>query len=156
MGVPKGTPTIPRGSHNPLCCTWLHNFGGECWYKDSPSYGCWGVGCTACPPPTPSPLSAPCGMVTLMFGIPRGPRASAPGLLVSGLPTLGCGWEMLWGLPTTHLSASPVGTPCPVPAQQGCPQPGSASVVPSDCHNLPGHPVPSPKGTPIMEHPQPG
>lgn len=117
MGVPKGTPTIPGGSHNPLCCTWLHNFRGECWYKDSPSYGCWGVGCTACPPPTPSPLSAPCGMVTLMFGIPRGPRASAPGLLVSGLPTLGCGWETLQGLPTTHLGASPVGTPCPVPAQ---------------------------------------
>lgn len=52
-----------------------------------------------------------------MFGIPRGPRASAPGLLVSGLPTLGCGWETLRGLPTTHLGASPVGTPCPVPAQ---------------------------------------
>lgn len=116
-GSPKAPPPYPGGSHNPLCCTWLHNFRGECWYKDSPSYGCWGVGCTACPLPTPSPLSAPCGMVTLMFGIPRGPRASAPGLLVSGLPTLGCGWETLRGLPTTHLGASPVGTPCPVPAQ---------------------------------------
>lgn len=53
----------------------------------------------------------------------------------------------------TMPSPSPVP---PVPAQQGCPQPGSASVVPSDRHNLPGHPSPSPKGTPIMEHPQPG
>lgn len=65
---------------------------------------------------------------------------------------------MLLGLRTAHPAPCLVGTPMPslssfspVPAHWGSLQPGSASVVPSDCHNLPGHPAPSPKVPPPLQ-----
>lgn len=117
-GSPKASPPYPGGSHNPLCCTWLHNFGGECWYKDLPFYGCWGVGCTA-RSPTPSLLSAPCGMVTLTFAIMASLGDHVP--LPQGCWFLASQhWDMVGrccgGFPPPNSVPAWWG-PCPVPAQ---------------------------------------